>query len=143
LTIAEEEKVIGQPTDLAGHLAVATKVADVHHHGIGLVRRVPIHGCHPIEDTVGHEVARLPITDAVLEPLPFKAEDTALVLTAGDGPLLEDPRREEKTEFDLLLLRRGGLDLHTARVDRAMSPVVAAARDVSEMQLQGVKIFEQ
>ncbi|KAJ5149315.1 hypothetical protein N7448_000893 [Penicillium atrosanguineum] len=144
LKIVEEEKVIGQPTDLVDHLlAAASIVVDVHHHEIALYVRIP--GYPPTEEgTFVHEAARHLIIGAVLELLLFRIEGMvpAPVLMAGGGPPLVDPHPEEKTGSGLLP-HRGGLGLPTVKVDHAMSLEAVAAQDEPSTQPRGVKTFEQ
>lgn len=118
-------------------------VVDVHHLEHALCVLIP--GYHPIEEvTIVHEAARLRIIGAVLELLLSRIEDMARVpvLTAGAGPPLVDPRREERAGLDPLP-HRGGRGLPTAKVGRVMCPAVEAARDEPERQPRGSKTLEQ
>ncbi|KAJ5714504.1 uncharacterized protein N7483_011685 [Penicillium malachiteum] len=96
-----------------------------HHLGIDPTY-VPTHGCHLLEAMVAPEVAPLLVIDAVLEPLPSRAEAMGLVHTE-DAVLLDDFHLAETTDQGLHL-PHGAQSLPIVKVVREMYPGVAVAQ---------------
>ncbi|KAJ5655627.1 hypothetical protein N7507_007577 [Penicillium longicatenatum] len=138
----EGAKVIDLLTDLVGHPREATTPdIDVRLLGIDLAY-VVTHGCHPVEAMGVQEVVHLLNTGVAPEPLPSRAEPLGLVRTVGGVLPPDGSLRGERTDPDLLY-HHGDPSLLTAKADRVIYLVAAAAQGVSGMYPLGFKVCAQ